>query len=113
MKVLIRIMGKTKFDRIRNDKIRMELNQTPITQRIVEKQLQWYGHVRRMHKTRKPKQYMEARPEGKRMRGRQRRTYLEIIEQHGRVRGKTLREMYKMTTDRQKWKAFSRTHPTP
>ena len=36
MKVLRRIVGKTKFDRIRNDKIRMELNQTPITHRIVE-----------------------------------------------------------------------------
>ena len=71
MKVLRRISGKTRLDRVRNEVIRTNLHQKPITEKVAEKQLKWYGHVRRMDETKKPKQYMEARPEGRRQRGRQ------------------------------------------
>ena len=65
------------------------LHQKPIPGKVAKKQLKWYGHVRRMNETRKPKQYMEARPEGRRQRGRQRTTYADVIEHLGMKRGKT------------------------
>ena len=46
-------------------------------------------------------------------RERQRFTYIDAIEQHGRKKGKTLREMESLTKDRKAWRAFVRTHPTP
>ena len=113
MKVLRRISGKTKYDRVRNEKIRNELDETSVSQKVAGKQLKWYGHVNRMEKSRKPKQYLHARPEGKRLRGRQRFKYIDAIEQHGRKKGKTLREMESLTKDRKAWRAFASTHPTP
>ena len=71
-------------DATRQNKERSYKNQSsPITGKVAEKQLKWYGHVRRMDETRKPKQYMEARPEGRRQKGRQRTTYADVIEHLG------------------------------
>ena len=109
MKVLRRISGKIRLDRERNEVIRTNLHQKPITEKVAEKQLKWYGHVRRMDETKKPKQYMEARPEGRR----QRTTYADVIEQLGRKRGKTMKEMEKLSLDRKEWKQLTRAHPTP
>ena len=60
-----------------------------------------------MEETRKPKQYMVAKPEGKKQRGRQRTTYSDIIAKIGTKRGKSLRELEKMTKDRKVWKNFT------
>ena len=65
-----------------------------------------------MDKTRKHRHTLKPGLRGK-MREKQRRTYMNIIEQHGRLKGKTLREIVKITVERKTWKAFSRTHPTP
>ena len=106
MKVLRRTIGKTKRDKIRNEKILQDLDQKPISGKIERNQLRWYGHVNRMDETRKPKQYMQARPEGRKQRGRQRVTYLDTVERIGMRRGKSLRELEKMTRDRKVWKTF-------
>ena len=55
----------------------------------------WYDLVCRMDETRKPKQYMKARPEGDR----------------GLLM--TLKEMEKLSLDRKEWKKFTKAHPTP
>ena len=106
MRVLRRTIGKTKRDKIRNEKILQDLDQKPISWKIEQNQLRWYGHVNRMDETRKPKQYMQARPEGRKQRGRQRVTYLDTVEKIGMRRGKSLRELEKMTRDRKVWKTF-------
>jgi hypothetical protein len=49
-----RIAGKTRQDRIRNEKIREDLGQEGIVNRLVKRQLKWYGHVVRMGEERKP-----------------------------------------------------------
>ena len=76
--------------------------------------MKWFGHVNRMTENRAPKQCMEAKMEGKKTRGRQRKTYMDEIEKAGRDRGKTMGEMKKLSQNRKKWKEFiNETLPTP
>jgi hypothetical protein len=70
-----------------------------------KRELQWYGHVIRMAEGRKPRQILGARPIGKRGRGRPRKTWDYVIEELGRQKGKTVREIDKLAKDR---KGFSR-----
>ena len=61
MKFLRRIMGKTRRDKWRNNRIRETLDQEPVLNYVERRSIQWYGHVVRMQDYRKPKQAMEAR----------------------------------------------------
>ena len=72
----------------------------PVTQMIEEKQLKWFGHVKRMGKDRIVRKSVEAREWEKRSRGRPRITWLDNIKEYGRKRGKTLPELEKITKDR-------------
>ena len=58
-----------------------------------------------MAEERKPRQLLGARPIGKRGRGCPRKTWEDVIEELGRQKGKTMREMEKLAKDR---KGFSR-----
>jgi hypothetical protein len=60
---------------------------------LEERQLRWFGHVYRMERERKPKQFMEAQAEGRKQRGRQRIAFESRIEEIGSRRGKTLAGM--------------------
>ena len=79
----------------------------PVTQLIEEKQLKWFGHVKRMGKDRIVRKSVEAREWEKRSRGRPRITWLDNIKGYGRKRGKTLLELEKITKDRKAWKELS------
>jgi len=46
---------------------------------ITRKQLIWYGHVERMDPTRLPKIMIHCKPEGRKKRGRSRRTWKDGI----------------------------------
>jgi hypothetical protein len=106
MKCFRRIAGKTRRDGIRNERIREDLGQEGIENRLVKRKLKWYGHVVRMGEERKPKQFLEARREGRRPRGRPRKSYEDGIEEIGRRKGKSLREMRKLDVVRVRWKEF-------
>jgi hypothetical protein len=101
-----RIARETRRDLIRNERIREDLGQEGIENRLVKRQLKWYGHVVRMGEERKPKQFLEARPEGRRPRGRPRKSYEDGIEEIGRRKGKSLREMRRLAVDRGIWTEF-------
>jgi hypothetical protein len=58
-----------------------------------------------MAEERKPRQILGARPIRKRGRGRPRKTWDDVIEESGRQKEKTMREMEKLAKDR---KGFSR-----
>ena len=107
MKYLRRVANKTKWDRERNAKIRKDLKVKPVVDMIKEKQLKWYGHVKRMNPQRIVKRSVEAREWGTRTRGRPRMTWLGNIEQYGREKGKTLSELDRMAKERKKWKDFT------
>jgi hypothetical protein len=56
-----------------------------------------------MGEERQPKQFLEARPEGRRPRE---RVNEDGIEETGRRKGKSLREMTRLAVDRGRWKEF-------
>jgi hypothetical protein len=56
-----------------------------------------------MEEERNPKQFLEARREGRRSRGRPRKSY-DGIEEIGRRKGESLREMRRLAVDRGRWK---------
>ena len=113
MKYLRRVANKTRRDLERNTKIREDLGVKPVAHDIEQKQLLWYGYLKRMQKERLPRKCLEARTEGRRSRGRPRRTWLEGIEAAGRQRSKTLAEMDKLAADRKSWRKFVKKDPTP
>ena len=65
MKCCRRIMGKTRRDEIRNERIREALKQKSVDEILQKRQLIWFGHVVRMDERRKTRQINEARTEGR------------------------------------------------
>jgi hypothetical protein len=63
MRCYRKIVGKTKRDRVRSERIREQVGQELIRRVLEERQLKWSGHVYRMEGERKPKQFMEAQVE--------------------------------------------------
>ena len=107
MKYLRRVANKTRFDRERNSKIREEVGVRPAMDMIEEKQLKWYGHVKRMGPERITRRVVEAREWEKRSRGRPRKTWLNNIEDYGRKRGKSMAEMDTLTKNRKEWRRLA------
>ena len=70
----------SKLDRKRNEYIRGKMDvQDMILDDITRKQLIWYGHVERMDTTRLPRIMIYWKPEGRKQRGRLRRTWKDGI----------------------------------
>ena len=99
MKFLRRIMGNSRRDKWRNNRIRETLDQEPILN-YIERSIKWYGHVVRMQDYRKPKQAMVARRERRRGRGRPRRTWEECVIDAARRKGKTSADLRRLARDR-------------
>lgn len=106
MRFLRRAVGKTRRDRIRNEQIRELFEVTELRKTIETRQLKWFGHVCRMEDEREPRKVLEARPTGKRPRGRPRISYQENIQRIGGKRGKTLQQMKNLSRDRSEWLRF-------
>jgi hypothetical protein len=100
MKFLRRIVGKTRRNKLRNNRIRGTLDQEPILNYIERRSIKWYGHVVRMQDYRKLKQAMEARREKRRGRGRPRRTWEDCVVDVARRKGKTLADLRRLARDR-------------
>src|ERR1700755_2995869 len=48
MRILRAIIGKTRRDRIRNERVRQEVRVAPVMRRIEAARLRWWGHLERM-----------------------------------------------------------------
>jgi hypothetical protein len=106
MKFLRRIVGKSRRNKWRSNRIRETLDQEPILNYIERKSIQWYGHVARMQDCRKPKQAMETRRGKGSSRGRPRKTWEECVVDVARRKGKTFLELKRLARDRisfRKW----------
>jgi len=76
MDALRRSARISKLDKKTNEYIRGKMDaQDMILDDIIWKQLIWYGHVERMNPTRIPKIMIHWKPEGRKKRGRPRRTW--------------------------------------
>lgn len=111
MKSLRRIVKKTRRDRVRNERIREDLRIQSIQKTIEDKQLSWFGHVKRMDVDRKVRQFMEARPIGRNPVGRPRTTWEEEIKRIASKRGKTWSQLNRLTEDRVQYSRWIRGNP--
>ena len=110
MKALRLIRGVTKFDRMRNDDIRRDLNVDSILEVIEKGRLRWYGHVKRMDEGRYARHYLEWRPDGGRPVGRPRKRWKEGVQEALEKRGETLRDVeeQRLFEDRAAWRQLVR-----
>ena len=70
----------SKLDKIRNATIRQKMNfNETIMQFVGNKQLQWFGHAKRMAEDRLPVRSLEWVPNGGKRRGRPKKTWIEGI----------------------------------
>ena len=80
MDALRRSARISKLDRKTKEYIREKMDAPDtIMNEITRKQLIWYGHVERMNPTRLPKIMINWKPEGKKIRGRPRRTWKDTL----------------------------------
>lgn len=80
MKILRAIIGKTKRDRIRNERVRREVGVIPLLRRIDVTKIRWWGHLERMQEDRLAKRRWEWTPDGRRPRGRPRKRWKESVQ---------------------------------
>ena len=113
MKYLRKAVNKTRRDRIRNERIREEVGQGSLEEKIEQKQLKWWGHAFRMTEDSKVKQMLEVRVQGRRGIGRPRIMLEDRMEKIGRDRNRTMGEMRRMMRDRNEWRRWiDRATPT-
>jgi hypothetical protein len=80
MKTLRRIINKTKWDRIRNDKIRELCEIQNITSWVQRRRTEWSEHVSRRADDRLVKKVHDGIPEGKRNRGRPMKRWRDALD---------------------------------
>jgi len=79
MSFLRRVAGLSLRDRVRSSDIMRELGVEPLLLRIERSQLRWFGHLIRMPPGRLPLEVFQARPTGRRPRGRPRTRWRDYI----------------------------------
>ena len=62
MRVLRLIGGVTRLDRLRNTRVREDLQVEPLLDSVEKGKLRWYGHVMRMEEQRIPKGILSRHP---------------------------------------------------
>lgn len=92
IKYLRRVAGRIRRDCVRNERIRDELNITPLKNTLEIRQLQWFGHFCRMEEDWCPRNTVESRT-GKRPRGWPRLSYDDYVFTFGQVCRKMLPSM--------------------
>ena len=113
MRVLRLTRGVTRLDRLRNTRVREDLQVEPLLDSIEKGKLRWYGHVMKMEEQRIPKRYFEWTPTCRRPVGRPRMRWLRGVEDAIERRGSTLheeinRERYNNRTE---WRSFVKSPP--
>lgn len=104
MRYLRLVRGITRRDRVRNKEVREHLNVEPLQVKIEKRKLRWFGHIVRMRESRQVKNIWNARPQGKRRRGRPMQTWNESVEKILRRGNIKWSEARKLAEDRESWK---------
>lgn len=110
MKFLRSTIQKTKLDKLRNEMVRKEAGiETSLLDRISMSRLRWFGHVMRMEPTRIAYVNLERHVTGKRMVGRPRTHWMDIVKKDIADRGRTLEDVINNRTylDKREWKRLA------
>lgn len=82
MKFLRTMLQKTRRDKVRNERIRQEIQiRESLCETIIRSRLKWYGHVMRMDSCSVAKEWLEKILDGKRPRGRPRKRWIDQLKQ--------------------------------
>ena len=81
MKCLRRVVGCTLWDRRRNEDIRAEAKVAPITGKVKENRMRWFGHVCRKREDDLVRQIWERKEEGRRGRGRPVKRWMDCVKE--------------------------------
>jgi len=110
MKMLRWILGVSLKDRKRNEDIRRSAGVVSIMDKIRKARLWWYGHVQRREDGNCVKRIMEAEVYGHRSRGRQKKSWFDMVQQDL----KTLRLTTLDAEGRNQWRRRTRVaDPSP
>lgn len=104
MRYLRKVEGVTKFDRVRNEHIRLKLQTESIQTTIDKKQLAWYGHIIRMPEDRQTKLIWRARTTKKKRRGRPQKTWEDYIQEILERNNINIIEARKIAKNRKEWR---------
>ena len=104
MKFLRSMVRKTRYDRVRNEDVREQLEVESLMERVGRAKIKWFGHVWRMGEERMPRKMMEEEKE-KRPRGRPRDGWIRIVKREIEKRCDIERAMReKWYLDRERWR---------
>jgi hypothetical protein len=108
MRPLRTMIGKSRRDRVRNERVRERIGVCPVQKKIEKSQLRWLGHLERMDDQRVAKRCFQWVPEGRRPRGRPRKRWKdeieEVLEKNGLPELRELRENNAFL-DRRNWRS--------
>ena len=116
MRCLRSMCGVTKYDRIRNERIRERTGvQMRLGERAEQAILRWYGHVKRMGENRYAWRILESCVPGVRPRGRPRKRWMEGVNEAIRSRGHDIEQANLCVNDRVSWRSlyYARRRPVP
>ncbi|XP_045473983.1 uncharacterized protein LOC123680234 [Harmonia axyridis] len=108
MKYLNRVMGVTRRDRLRNEKIREELQVESLEEFIERRQLEWWGHLNRMEEDKLTRRIWEAKEVRKKRRGRPEKSWNEVIAAILEMKGTNVTTARRVSKDRKGWSEFSK-----
>ncbi|KAK0143304.1 hypothetical protein N1851_018556 [Merluccius polli] len=114
MSFLRRVAGFSLRDRVRSSVIREELGLEPLLLCLERSQLRWFGHLVRMPTGRLPWEVFQARPVGRRPRGRPRTRWRDYISTLAWERlGIPPSELVNVAREREVWGPCCPRDPTP
>lgn len=97
------------MDKIRNERIRGTMKVVEVSQKIQERRLQWFGHVKSREEEYVGRRVMEMKVRGRRKRGTPNHRWMDCVREDLREKQLTENHVY----GRARWrKAVQNIHPT-
>ena len=107
MKCLRSMAGVSRLDRLRNEEVRERTGiRKELAARVDSNVLRWFGHVERMENERLTKKVMNARAEGRNVRGRPRLGWMDGVKKALNDKGIDVREAKERARDRNEWRVI-------
>ena len=107
MRCLRKILGIRWDDFVRNEDIRKQTKQPPVTSTICRRRLSWLGHASRLPQSRPANQVLRWTPQGSRKRGRPKMNWRQNIERDLRLVERRWSDVPTLSMDRQEWSTLT------